>query len=121
MSLKKLLAQTDGPKRDLVEVDDLTIEVREPSYGIRARYGQLWHQNEADAAVAVLLHGCVLGDNGEPGLTEEQALTMAQGDRRIVKPILDAILNLIVTDEKKADAPGTDGVQGEHRPGADAD
>lgn len=120
MDITDLLSKDTGAPRASVEVQGIKVVVREPSYGVYARYGQLVMQGESDAGIACLLKGCVIHEDGSHALNDEQAMKLAMADKDLVQPICNRIFGLMVSPEKKTDAPGNDDLPGGDSPGADA-
>lgn len=121
MDITELLSKSEGPPRGTVEVDGVKVTVREPSYGVYARYGQLHMNGDLDQALACLFKGCVIKEDGSPALTDEQAMKLAVSDKSLSAPIANRIFDLMAPDQKKADAPGDDDLPGGDSPGANTE
>lgn len=119
MSIEQLLARAQDVRTDEVTVEGIRVRVREASGAVHARYAMLWAAGKNEDAFAALLRGCVVGDDGQPCLNQEQAGALARANAALVTPIIDAILQVSMP-EKKADAPGADGVPDQPASGAPA-
>lgn len=118
--IEKLLARASDVRTGECVADGITIRVREPSAAVEGRYASLWTIGKPNHAVAVLFEHCVIGDDGQPCLTAEQALILAQSGPDLSAPII-AEINRLSVPEKKADAPGADAVPDQPAAGAAAE
>ena len=121
MDITELLSKSEGPTRATVEVKGIKVTVREPSFGVYDRYGQLYQQGDIDSAVACLFKGCVIKADGTQALTDDQAMKLATSDKSLSQPIANRIFDLMAPAEKKADAPGAGDLPGGDSPGANAE
>ena len=78
-------------RTQVVPLDDgVSVTVQEPPADALASYGQLW-RNDRQKATAVLLRACVIDENGQPMLDDEESLKLARS-ARIARPLVEAIM-----------------------------
>jgi hypothetical protein len=101
--LKARLLALAALRSKTVTLDDgLTIVVQEPSQLAFAEYGQAFRADR-DKATAGLMAACVVGEDGQPLLTAEEALTLARS-ARVSRVIVAAVMELAGFREGDDDA-----------------
>lgn len=119
MNIERLLARAREVRTDTVEADGIEITVREPTHAVHQRYAVLWSGGKDLEAIKHLLRHCVVDSHGAACLTDEQAAVLAAADSSLLRPVVNKIMEMMVS-EKKPDASATDAVPDQHVVGASA-
>lgn len=89
-------------RRSSVTLEGVTIQLREPTLAERRRYIEIGAKSGEEASFAFIFRTCIVPDEGEPPLTDEEALRLAGLSGRVTAPLVAAITELILEPEKKS-------------------
>lgn len=100
--MKTALLQLATVRRKSVTIDDVTVGVRELVTSEFERYSELQKSGDKIKAIAYLISLCVVDDNDQPVLTEEEAQQVAK-TVRVSTRLITAIMELsgFKEDEEK--------------------
>lgn len=85
-----------------VTIEGETIKIREPNGLQMMEYRRLRAAGDLTAAIAALIAGCCIDDDGKPLYTKDEAHTLASAKSEIFLPLLLALMSFETPAEKKS-------------------
>ena len=103
-TVREQLLELAKLRTGVVDIDGVQVAVREVGALEFAGYGKL-QKTDRLGATAALISNCVIGEDGKPAMSKEEAVELANS-ARVSMPIVQKILALsgFGVDEKEPDA-----------------
>lgn len=88
-------------KERTITIEGESVRIREPN-GLQMMEYRALRKTDLPAAIAILIHECVLGEDGAKLYTLEEAKQIAGGHAKVFTPLIVALTGFDDTPEKKA-------------------